>query len=100
MRLLEARAREELDDLETATTLLEENLFGHDLTPQSEIWRESMTQLGHIRFKRGNRLLVDSELTPGAPEEKLKKLEESLQHFNAAIEHLGHAVSEPWAGMD
>lgn len=100
VRLLEAKAREELDDLEAATALLEENLFGHDLTPQSEIWRESMTQLGHIRYKQGSRLLIDSELVSVAPEDKLKKLEECLQHFDASIEHLGHAVSEPWDEMD
>lgn len=68
-RLLAAKALYELDRLDEASDLLEENLSGsaNSLRPTSGIWRDSLFQLAQTRFRQGDELLLELRLNPNTP---------------------------------
>lgn len=93
-RLLEAKAHLELDELDEAIKLLEDNLFKNSLSPQSDTWRDSMFTLGSTRFKQGERLLIEADAIPREPDktaEILDKYQQSQDKLFLALQRLGHA---------
>ena len=93
-RLLAARAHNELEELDTATELLKQNLYDGKLEPTSETWRNSLFELGSTVFKQADKLMLETELGPqtdwGA---HTKKLEESHHTFLDAVQQLSEASS-------
>ncbi len=94
VRLMAAKARMELDDLDEAIELLEENLFDHELAPRSDTWRDSMYHLGLLRYKRGQRAILTADTLPRDgrnTEDILRGYREGQADLAKALEHLGHA---------
>lgn len=93
-RLLAAQSYAELNQLDRAVELLEENLQGHKLTPKNIIWRDSLFELGQVVYRQGDQLILDIRLNPSTDwaEHKLK-LEESQRLFSVAMDRLGEAFS-------
>ncbi|QDU26980.1 Tetratricopeptide repeat protein [Anatilimnocola aggregata] len=107
-RLLAAAALQEQGDLSAARELLNANLFGSALTPQSTEWRDSLFALGHIQFRQGmthearsrnvppqeteDKRLAESlrelEIAAGFFEEAIKTLTEATQRFPAASQSI------------
>lgn len=93
-RLLSSKAYTELDDLDKAADLLEENLFVNDLEPSSETWRDSMYNLGLTRFRQGKRLLLEADQHPRDGSKTTEILEQyaaGQARIFEALQHLGHA---------
>lgn len=93
VRFLAAKARVELDELDAATELLESNLFDYDLLPGSPIWQDSISLLGHVHYRQGDRELLEAAGLTDL-DQRLKKVESSRDHFLSAIQRLGHAVAK------
>lgn len=94
--LLAAKALYELDQLEEASVLLEENLSGtaSSLRPTSNIWRDSLFQLAQTRFRQGDELLLDMRLNPAASaDEREAQLTASHDRFLDVVDRLGGFVS-------
>lgn len=93
-RLLAARAYTELNELDTATELLKQNLYDGKLEPTSETWRNSLFELGSTVFKQADKLILETELGPQTDWGALsKKLEESHRTFLDAVQQLSEASS-------
>jgi tetratricopeptide (TPR) repeat protein len=93
-RLLAARAYNELNELDTATELLKQNLYDGKLEPTSETWRNSLFELGSTVFKQADKLILETELGPQTDWGALsKKLEESHRTFLDAVQQLSEASS-------
>ena len=93
-RLLAARAHNELEELDTATELLKQNLYDGKLEPTSETWRNSLFELGSMVFKLADKLMLETELGPQTDWGALsKKLEESHHTFLDAVQQLSEASS-------
>lgn len=93
-RLLAAKANMELDNLDEAVRLLDENLFVYNLSPQSMTWRDSMFTLGLTRFKLGKRALMEAEELPRdgtKSDEILAKYQDSQDQLFKCLKRLGHA---------
>jgi tetratricopeptide (TPR) repeat protein len=93
VRLLLARAKSELDNLDSAIELLTENLWGHDLSPESPVWKDSCVELGTLMFQRGNRLLAQLKSNP--PKDwntYLQGLQTSHNDLLQGIEQLSEAA--------
>ncbi|GAB5403972.1 MAG: hypothetical protein Aurels2KO_22030 [Aureliella sp.] len=93
-RLLAAKAHLEMDQLEEAVKLLDENLFEYNLSPRSETWRDAMFTLGSTRFKQGKRALLEADALArdGAEVDSiLPKYQESQERLFQALKRLGHA---------
>lgn len=100
-RLYAAAALQEQGDLPAAREMLNANLFGSALTPQSAEWRDSLFLLGRIQFQQGlvhdarsrnvppqeteekrtNAALQEMEIAAGYFEEAVKTLSEAAQRF-------------------
>ncbi len=95
-RLLAAKALFELNRLDDAVALLDENLTGNTvaLDPRSEIWRDSLYQLGQTIFRQGNELQLELRLKPEADlAVKEAKLEASHRDFLEVVKQLGGFVT-------
>lgn len=93
-RLVMARALTEKQQLEKATEALMANLYDGSLKPDSQLWRDSLFELGNVIYRRGDQLFLEGELiAPGDWKEKLAKLESSNAEFIAATDRLSEAVS-------
>lgn len=93
-RLLAAQALSELNDLDEAVELLEQNLFGFNLHPTNRVWKDSLFELGEIVFLQADQLILDSRLNPQtAWEDRKAKLERSQTLFEVATQKLGEAAS-------
>ncbi len=96
-RLLAAKALYELDRLDEAVEILEENLSGSatSLRPNSDIWRDSLFQLAHTRFRQGEELLLDMRLRPKADtgDSKQESLQISHDNFLDVVNRLGGFVT-------
>ncbi len=96
-RLLAAKAMYELDRLDDAVELLEENLSGSAtaLRPASNIWRDSLFQLAHTRFRQGEELLLEMRLNPttNADEDKQQRLQASHDRFLDVVDRLGGFIT-------
>lgn len=93
-RLLAARAHNELGELDTATELLKQNLYDGKLEPSSEIWRNSLFELGSTVFRQADKLMLETELGPQTDWGALSKtLEESHRTFLDAVQQLSEASS-------
>lgn len=93
VRLVMARALVEKQQLEEATEVLMKNLYDGSLRPDSQLWRDSLFELGNVIYRRGDQLFLEGELTDkDAWDERLKKLEASNKDFIAATERLREAI--------
>lgn len=96
-RLLAAQANTELNRLDEATELLEDNLFGHKLQPENKAWRDSMFELGRVVYRQADQLSLDAQLAPPQQWEQQKaKLDSATTLFNYALKRLGEA-STRWS---
>lgn len=95
-RLLAAKAHFELDQLDQAIELLNENLSGSAtaLRPTSDIWRDSLYQLALTIFRQGDELLLELRLDPNIDNSaKERRLQASQQKFLEVIDLLGGFVT-------
>jgi tetratricopeptide (TPR) repeat protein len=94
VRLVMARALTEKQQLEEATEVLMKNLYDGNLRPDSQLWRDSLFELGNVIYRRGDQLFLEGQLTDkDAWEERLAKLESSNKDFIAAAERLSEAIA-------
>jgi tetratricopeptide (TPR) repeat protein len=97
-RLLSAAAYQERGELAAARELLNANLFGSALTPQSSEWRDSLFALGKVQFREGMEHEARSrDIPPQETEDKrlaesLRELEIAAGHFEEAIKTLSEAT--------
>ncbi len=94
--LLAAKALCELDRLDQASELLEDNLSGttSSLRPTSDIWRDSLYQLALTRFRQGDELLLKMRLDPQTPADvREAQLTSSLERFLDVVDRLGGFAS-------
>jgi tetratricopeptide (TPR) repeat protein len=98
-RLLAAKAHFELDQLDQAIELLNENLSGSatSLRPTSDIWKDSLYQLALTIFRQADELLLELRLTPNIKiSEREQKLQASLGKFLEVIDLLrGYVTRYP-----
>jgi tetratricopeptide (TPR) repeat protein len=92
-RLNAARILSEQSDFDPATTYLEENLYGTDLTPNSPVWRESLFELGKLYYRRGEeQFSAAAGLRDATLADQKAKLSEALEgsheQFLKSIERL------------
>ena len=96
-RLYAAAALREQGDLDTAREMLNANLFGSALTPQSAEWRDSLFLLGHIQFQQGlehdarSRNIPPQETEDKRTNEALKEMELAAGNFEDAVKTLTEA---------
>lgn len=94
VRLVMARALAEKQQLEEATESLMKNLYDGSLRPDSQLWRDSLFELGDVIYRRGDQLFLEGQLADKDDwNERLKKLETSNKDFIAATERLSEAVA-------
>lgn len=93
VRLVMARAFTEKQQLEEATEVLMKNLYDGSLRPDSQLWRDSLFELGNVIYRRGDQLFLEVESTAAASTARLAKLESSHADFIAATQRLTEAVS-------
>jgi tetratricopeptide (TPR) repeat protein len=90
-RLLASKAHFELDQLDQAIELLNENLSGSatSLRPTSDIWKDSLYQLALTIFRQADELLLELRLTPNIkPSDRERMLQASLEKFMEVIDLL------------
>ncbi len=95
-RLLAAKAHFELDQLDQAIDLLNENLSGSAtaLRPTSDIWRDSLYQLAQTVFRQGDELLLEMRLDPKIEmSNREAKLQDSQDKFLEVVDLLGGFVT-------
>ncbi len=93
VRLVMARALTEKQKLEEATEMLLNNLYDGNLRPDSQLWRDSLFELGNVIYRRGDQLFLDGELTSTDNwDARLAKLEQSHKELIAATDRLNEAV--------
>jgi tetratricopeptide (TPR) repeat protein len=94
-RLLAARAKNELGEMEAAIELLESNLSDFQLDPQSPVWQDSLFELGQTMYQKGDRLSLLVRENPSATVDAgvTEKLQSSHADFLSAIQRLNEAVS-------
>lgn len=98
-RLLAAKALLELDRLDDAVVMLNENLAGEEasLRPKSDIWRESLFQLATTTFRQAEEKLLQIELDPNLPAAERESLLRSSQakflQTGGVIDQLGGFVT-------
>ena len=95
-RLLAAKAHFELNQLDEALELLNENLSGSStaLRPSSDIWRDSLYQLALTLFRQGDELLLGLRFqAPPAASDRESQLQASQAKFMEVVDHLGGFVS-------
>ncbi len=95
-RLLAAKAHLELNELEQAIELLNENLSGSAtaLRPTSDIWRDSLYQLALTVFRQGDEILLDLRLNPSLELDAVQsRLETSQAKFIEVVDLLGGFVT-------
>lgn len=93
-RLLAAQVKSELNQLEEAKELLIDNLHGHKLRPENEIWKDSKLELGQLLYRQATELAQEDQLDTTADWETQKaRLEKSQALFSEAADQLGE-----WAG--
>lgn len=94
VRLVMARALTEKQKLEEATEMLLKNLYDGNLRPDSQLWRDSLFELGNVIYRRGDQLFLEGELTTTDNwDARLAKLESSHKELIAATDRLNEAVS-------
>lgn len=94
VRLVMARALTEKQKLEEATEMLLKNLYDGNLRPDSQLWRDSLFELGNVIYRRGDQLFLEGELTSTDNwDARLGKLEESHKELIAATDRLNEAVA-------
>ncbi len=94
VRLVMARALTEKQKLEEATEMLLKNLYDGNLRPDSQLWRDSLFELGNVIYRRGDQLFLEGELTSTDNwDARLSKLEESHNELIAATDRLNEAVA-------
>ena len=94
VRLVMARALTEKQQLEQATEVLMKNLYDGSLHPDSQLWRDSLFELGNAIYRRGDQLFLEGELI-GTDDwkAKLEKLKASHEDFINATDRLNEAVA-------
>ncbi len=98
-RLLAAKALLELDRLDEAVAMLNENLSGEEasLRPKSEIWRDSLFQLAITTFRQAEEKLLEIGLDPNMSfAEKKSRLQDSqtkILESGGVIDQLGGFVT-------
>lgn len=92
-RYLAARGLAESGDIDAAIEMLQSNLWDHDLSPESPVWRDSFVELGTLIFQRAHQKLYEVQSIPDKTWEKSKEgFEISYQDFIQAANQLGEAV--------
>lgn len=94
VRLVMARALIEKGKLEEATDALMKNLYEGSLRPDSQLWRDSLFELGTAIYRRADQLFLEGELM-GTNDwnARLEKLRTSHESFTAATDRLSEAVA-------
>lgn len=94
VRLVMARALTEKQELDGATEALLKNLYDGSLRPDSQLWRDSLFELGKVLYRRGDQLLLEGALTAATDwNKRLEKLKRSHEDFLTATNRLSEAVS-------
>ncbi|MCC6508350.1 MAG: tetratricopeptide repeat protein [Pirellulaceae bacterium] len=94
VRLVMARALTEKQKLEEATEMLLKNLYDGNLRPDSQLWRDSLFELGNVVYRRGDLLFLEGELASTDDwNARLAKLESSHKELIAATDRLSEAVA-------
>jgi len=94
VRLIMARALTEKQQLEKASEVLMTNLYDGNLRPDSQLFRDSLFELGNVIYRRGDQLLLEGEMTTDAEaKSKLDKLQSSHEDFLAATKRLAEAIN-------
>lgn len=92
-RFLAARGLAESGEIDSAIETLQSNLWDHDLSPESPVWRDSFIELGTLIFQRAHQKLYEIQAMTEKTWEKTKDgLEVSYQDFSRAANQLGEAV--------
>lgn len=94
-RLSNARAFSEMEDFEKARELLEQNLYDGQLSPESELWRESLLYLGETIFRQGTTEYYRATMSPEndlASDQLLERYQTSHEALVNCAEVLEEAV--------
>ncbi|MCA9180178.1 MAG: hypothetical protein KDA51_01965, partial [Planctomycetales bacterium] len=93
-RLMAARAKFELNQLDDAILLLDDNLNSFSLRPENRVWLDSLYELGSVRFRKADQQVLDIQLNPGndliARRQRIKDAQAAVRE---ASETLGRAVT-------
>jgi tetratricopeptide (TPR) repeat protein len=97
-RLLAARAMAEMDQLEEAKSLLDNNLTDGSLTPQSLTWKLSLFALGEVLWRRCHESHTNATIKARLERQlsSLESLRENQPKITEAIARLGEAVTRYW----
>ncbi|MGV3484041.1 MAG: hypothetical protein ACO1RT_06470 [Planctomycetaceae bacterium] len=99
-RLYAAFAHAEAQRFTEAKALLDANLTDGGLTPESEIWRESLFTLGELLFRQGHEAHLLWDLAPPPPDPahqaSMANLREKQPLLDEAILRLREAATRYW----
>jgi TolA-binding protein len=91
-RLTSAKAHSEKLDFASASELLLQNLYDGSLEPQSDIWRESLLELGEVLFRQGDVLQLTARNFSGPLDPaKYNEIEEGVTHLLDAAQKMREA---------
>jgi tetratricopeptide (TPR) repeat protein len=95
-RLLGARIFSERGDLSRSAELLTQNLYDGDLSPESDVWRESLLELGGLLYREADlaRLQATSDPQPwkDVNDPRAKVLRESFESMMDSADRLRESV--------
>lgn len=96
-RLLAARIHGERDELAKSAELLSQNLYDGDLTPESDVWRESLLELGKLLYREADitHLKATSQGSDWTDQNdpRVKILRDSFDQMMASADRLRESVS-------
>jgi len=99
-RLYAALSHAESERFEKARELLDENLTDGGLTPQSDIWKDSLYTLGELLFREANQTHLRFELDDPRRDPQaaypIAKLRDAQPIIEEAIVKLSEAVTRYW----
>lgn len=95
-RLLAARICGERDELEKSSELLTQNLYDGDLSPESDVWRESLLELGKLLYREADitHLKATSQGSDwtGQADPRVKILKDSFDRMMESADRLRESV--------
>lgn len=93
-RLMAGKAFKELNQLDDAIDALQSNLWDFELHPNSEVWKDTLFELGETLFARGEQQILNVKLaTDETWDETEGRLKTSYDDFINATARLGEAIS-------
>ena len=95
-RLLAARIYGERDELEKSSELLTQNLYDGELSPESDVWRESLLELGKLLYREADitHLKATSQGSDWTDQNdpRVKILKESFERMMESADRLRESV--------